>query len=205
MPPRKAEGADRILKAATMLFEQQGYRATTLDDIARAAGMAKPTVYQHVGSKAEMLETIFARVLNRMDENFTALEHVDDPLVQITTFVRSYVESVVELQPYYRIFFNESRELPARTKRRFGAWSEQMTDRIVRLVTVAQQEGVVRAEIEPRLVVYLVVGMLSSISRWYRPGVRSTDQIVDQLAIVLGNVVAPGHDVVAAMRASSGC
>lgn len=204
MPPRKAEGADRILEAATMLFEQQGYRATTLDDIARKAGMAKPTVYQHVGSKSEMLETIFARVLNRMDENFTDLELVDDPLVQLTTFIRNYVSSVIELQPYYRIFFNESRELPARTRRTFHSWSAQMTDRMVRLVTVAQEEGVVRTDVEPRLVVYLVVGMLSSICRWYRPGVWSTDQILDQLAVLLGDLAGPGHDVAAALRRQAG-
>lgn len=204
MPPRNAEGADRILEAATLLFEQQGYRGTTLDDIARKAGMAKPTVYQHVGSKAELLETIFSRVLDRMDENFATIELVHDPLVQIATFVRSYVASVIELQPYYRIFFDEARELPARTRRRFRGWSQQMTDRMVRLVTVAQEEGVVRADVDPRLAVYLVVGMLSSISRWYRPGVWSTEQIVDQIALVLGNVVAPGHDVVGALRAAGG-
>jgi len=202
MPPRKAEGADRILEAATLLFEQQGYRGTTLDDIARKAGMAKPTVYQHVGSKAELLETIFARVLDRMDENFAQLELVDDPLVQIATFVRSYATSVVELQPYYRIFFDESRELPARTRRRFRSWSRQMTDRMVRLIATARDEGVVRAEVDPRLVVYFVVGMVSSISRWYRPDVWTTDQIVDQLALVLGNVIAPGHDVAAALAAN---
>lgn len=200
MPPRSADGADRILEAATLLFEQQGYRGTTLDEIARKAGMAKPTVYQHVGSKAELLESIFARVLGRMDDNFTDLELVDDPLVQLATFVRNYVVSVIELQPYYRIFFNESRELPVRTRRTFSAWSAQMTDRMVRLVSVAQEKGVVRAEVEPRLVVYLVVGMLSSICRWYRPAVWSTDQIVDQLAVLLGDVVAPGHDVAAALR-----
>lgn len=203
MPPRKAEGADRIVEAATLLFEQKGYRGTTLDDIARKAGMAKPTVYQHVGSKAELLETIFGRVLDRMDENFAKLERVDDPLVQIATFVRSYVASVIELQPYYRIFFDESRELPARTRRRFRSWSQQMTDRMVRLLTRAQDDGVVRAEVDPRLVVYLVVGMISSMSRWYRPGAWSTDQIVDQLALVLGNVVTPGNDVAAALAATS--
>lgn len=200
IPPRKVEGAQRIIEAATLLFEQKGYHGTTLDDIARRAGMAKPTVYQHVGSKGELLESIFARVLDRMDANFARLEVIDDHLVQLTSFVRHYVVSVIELQPYYRIFFGEERELPVRTRRRFREWSHQMTDRMVKLLEQAQADGILRGNLDARLTLYLLVGMLSSVSRWYRPGEWSADRIVEEIGVILGDVVTPEHrEAVAAL------
>ena len=45
----------RILQAATALFVRQGYRKTSVDEIASAAGVAKGSVYLHFGNKAEIL------------------------------------------------------------------------------------------------------------------------------------------------------
>lgn len=155
--------------------------------------MAKPTVYQYVGSKGELLESIFSRVLDRMDDNFARIEKIDDRLVQLVTFVRNYVASVTELQPYYRIFFGEERELPPRTRTRFRQWSHDMSERMVSLVADAQIEGIVRSELDARLTVNLVVGMLSSIARWYRPGPWSVERIVEEVAVIVANVVVPEH------------
>jgi AcrR family transcriptional regulator len=48
---------DRIVAAATSLFVEQGYAATTVDAIATAAGVATATVYQAFGTKAAVLST----------------------------------------------------------------------------------------------------------------------------------------------------
>ena len=45
----------RILKAATGRFQKDGYRRTTIDDVARAAGVAKGTVYTHFADKPDLL------------------------------------------------------------------------------------------------------------------------------------------------------
>lgn len=190
---RKVPNAESIVAAATVLFEEKGYRGTTIDEIARKAGMAKPTVYQYVGSKGELLEAIFAKVLGRMDANFAELEGVDDRLEQLVLFVRNYAYSVFDLQPYYRIFFGEEHELPAETRLHFHDWSRRMTERMVGLVRAAQDDGVVRPELDPRLTVFLVVGMLSSMSRWYRPTPWTRERIVAELVTLLSSALTPGH------------
>lgn len=52
----------RVMDVATELFVQRGYAATTLADIARGAGVATRTLYQHFGDKEAIFnEVIFAR------------------------------------------------------------------------------------------------------------------------------------------------
>jgi AcrR family transcriptional regulator len=47
-----------IVKAATKLFGRQGYGATSVDDVAAAAGVAKGAVYHHFASKDRLFETV---------------------------------------------------------------------------------------------------------------------------------------------------
>ncbi len=53
--PRLRRKRERILLAATELFVRQGYRKTTIEEVARAAGVAKGTVYLYYSNKAELV------------------------------------------------------------------------------------------------------------------------------------------------------
>lgn len=63
--PRLAEQratADLIVEAATGLFARHGFDAVGVRDIATAAGVDVSTVHHHMGTKAELYDTCFARV-----------------------------------------------------------------------------------------------------------------------------------------------
>lgn len=66
----------RILAAATELFVAQGYRKTNIDEIARAAGIAKGTVYLYFANKSEVLLAATTaeklRSLTRLEDVFAA-------------------------------------------------------------------------------------------------------------------------------------
>jgi AcrR family transcriptional regulator len=52
---------DKLLDAASELFYAEGIGATGVDDIVRAAGVSKPTLYAHFGSKAELVAAVLER------------------------------------------------------------------------------------------------------------------------------------------------
>ena len=54
-PEPQAGGRERLLEAATQLFAERGYAATGVAAICEAAGVAKPALYWHFGSKEELL------------------------------------------------------------------------------------------------------------------------------------------------------
>ncbi|GGO66546.1 TetR/AcrR family transcriptional regulator [Nonomuraea cavernae] len=69
-PARQLERAHRILDAAAELIERWGYDKTTIDDVARQAGVAKGTIYLHWRTR----DALFAALLRR--ERLRMLEGV---------------------------------------------------------------------------------------------------------------------------------
>ena len=59
---RRATTIDAILTAARRLFGAQGFAATTMDDIAEGAGLAKGAVYHHFKTKEAVFEAVFDQV-----------------------------------------------------------------------------------------------------------------------------------------------
>ncbi|MDA1071162.1 MAG: helix-turn-helix domain containing protein [Proteobacteria bacterium] len=56
---QKQKRRDAIFRAAAGLFAQRGYSATTVEDIARAAGISVPTLYAYVPSKAGLVVALY--------------------------------------------------------------------------------------------------------------------------------------------------
>ena len=59
---RRAATIEAILKAARRLFGERGFAATTIDDIAAAARVAKGAVYHHFPTKEAVFEAVFDEV-----------------------------------------------------------------------------------------------------------------------------------------------
>lgn len=84
----------KVMEVATDLFVEQGYAATSLVDIARGAGVATRTLYQHFGDKEAIFrEVIFARDIGAAlvkptvqpgDTLFTALQRGGEYAYQVT-------------------------------------------------------------------------------------------------------------------------
>jgi AcrR family transcriptional regulator len=61
---RRAATTEAILKAGRRLFGERGFAATTIDDIAKAAQVAKGAVYHHFATKEAVFEAVFDGVSN---------------------------------------------------------------------------------------------------------------------------------------------
>ena len=64
--------ANRVMDVAESLFAHQGYEATTLRQIAAAAGLREPGLYNHFASKQALYEAVLFRALNPMAEAMAA-------------------------------------------------------------------------------------------------------------------------------------
>lgn len=66
---REAQRRGDILEAARSLYQRYGYRKTTMDDIAKAAGITKPTIYSYFKGKKDILVALVewegSRILER--------------------------------------------------------------------------------------------------------------------------------------------
>ncbi len=67
---RREERADRILDAAAELIQRWGYKKTTIDDIARQAGVAKGTIYLHWKTREALFQALLTREYLTLVEQF---------------------------------------------------------------------------------------------------------------------------------------
>lgn len=96
-----------ILEAALDVFSQHGYRGTTLDQIATAAGLSKPNIIYYFDGK----EAIHITLLNHLMESWLApLRKVDatgDPLPEILNYVIRKLDMARDMPRESRLFANE--------------------------------------------------------------------------------------------------
>ena len=91
-----AQTSDAIIAAATKLFLEQGYSKTNLEQVAKAAGVTKPTVYSHFGSKQALLKQVTAHNADRrVAEMSSELQPTDDVRLDLTRFGDAILATVL--------------------------------------------------------------------------------------------------------------
>ncbi len=103
--PRDVRRAS-LLEAALAAFSENGYHATSMDDIAERAGVSKPVLYQHFDSKLDLYLALAARVADDVVATITgALDSTPDNGARIAACVRAYFEFVDRPASGYRLVF----------------------------------------------------------------------------------------------------
>ena len=93
----KSNIKDEILQTAKLLFNQQGYEAVSMRDIARAVGISVGNLTYHFPRKADILLTLLS--LSRNPELYTIEVHT---LSDMDTLIRNLLRSVVVYSFYFR-------------------------------------------------------------------------------------------------------
>ncbi|MGP0050630.1 MAG: TetR/AcrR family transcriptional regulator [Solirubrobacteraceae bacterium] len=98
--PRREEHKEltrqAVLGAAAVRFAEQGFSATTIDEIARAARVSKGAVYYHFADKPALFQAVLRDHQQRvLDEVTGAAERRRDPWLRLDAALAAYVEALV--------------------------------------------------------------------------------------------------------------
>jgi AcrR family transcriptional regulator len=159
---------DELLDVVVGEFNARGYDATSMEDIARATGLTKSSVYHHVTGKEELLGLALSRALDAL---YAVLgepaSRSGPPVDRLEHVVRRSVDVLAAELPYVtlllRVRGNTATERHALERRR------DFDRRLAALVQDAIDAGQVRADLDPRLVTRLLFGTVNSVAEWYRP------------------------------------
>jgi AcrR family transcriptional regulator len=174
--PRKPYDIDSLTDVALRVFAERGYDGASMDDVARAAGITKASIYHHVSGKEALLERGLGRALDALfailDEPAARDGRAVDRLRHIIGRVaHTTMHLLPELTVLFRIHGASKSERDAVERRR--AFDRLVTD----IIAQAQRDGDVRRDLEPRLVARLIFGMSNSVVEWYRRGSLSREAI----------------------------
>src|SRR5689334_24784205 len=100
--PRETPTADprqEILRASARLFQQQGYDATSMNDVAAALKLSKGGLYHHFQSKDEILFNLMNHALDITQERVVdAVQGTADPEERLRMLIRRHIEVVMSVR-----------------------------------------------------------------------------------------------------------
>jgi AcrR family transcriptional regulator len=181
---RPGHSLDSLLEVAVAVFNERGYEATSMDELALRLGITKSAIYHHVPSKVELLRLALDRALDALfavteepgattGRAIERLEYVVRGSIRVLTAELPFVTLLLRLRG------NSEVERTALQRRR-------EFDRIVTgLVRAAEHEGDVRPDVDPAITSRLLFGTVNSLTEWYRPGGSLTaDELADALVAI---------------------
>ena len=101
------EKRDTILEAALEVFSTHGFRGSTIDQIAAAAGMSKPNLLYYFRRKEDIFTTLIQRLLDTWLAPLRELDDEGDPLTELRSYIRRKIEMARDYPRESRIFANE--------------------------------------------------------------------------------------------------
>jgi TetR/AcrR family transcriptional regulator len=101
------EKREIILDAALDIFSTQGFRGSTIDQIAEAAGMSKPNLLYYFRGKEEIYTTLLHRLLDAWLAPLMELDAAGDPLKELRRYIRRKIEMARDFPRESRLFANE--------------------------------------------------------------------------------------------------
>jgi AcrR family transcriptional regulator len=184
MPRKRLSGAERraqLLDVGRGVFAERAFELASMDDLAHRAGISKPIVYEHFGSK----EGLYAAVVEREMEDL--VQRVSNALSTGTSRQRwegaviAFVH-YIETQPAG--FEVLTREAPSGVGRRgLTRVIDQLAERVGDVFTAGFQ----RAGFSPRLAplyAAAILGMVTQVGLWWAEGGRKVprDEVVRHVA-----------------------
>ncbi|MDA8345456.1 MAG: TetR/AcrR family transcriptional regulator [Thermaerobacter sp.] len=160
-----------IMNAALRLFGERGYHATSLQEVIKAAGCSKGAFYHYFESKEDLLllfhDTFIDHLLAFAER---AARAPGDPLDNLLSILRHLLESMSTFHDHMAVFNNESRFL-TQEKFKLVQTKRDRYEAVVRsLVEEAIRRGELRADLDPKIFSFAVLGTFNWAFRWFRPG-----------------------------------
>ncbi|HZU79554.1 MAG TPA: helix-turn-helix domain-containing protein [Acidimicrobiales bacterium] len=181
----------QLLDIALRLFAARGFEATTMDDIAEAAGVTKPLLYQHFASKRalylELLEGVAQSMLEALGK---AVAAADGPRQQVEGGFAAYFHLVATHAEAFSLLFGS--DVPGDPE--LSRAVRHVEDMLAEAVDVLIDAGL--SEDHRRLLAYAVVGMAEGASRYFldaRPeGTQAHEADADRAARRLADLAWAG-------------
>ncbi len=182
-----------IMQAAISLFQQKGYHATSMQDIADAVGLQKGSLYHYISGKEDLLVVIMHDALGQYNARLAAVKGLDLPVRQrLEMAVRHHLQGIAENLGMLTIFLRESYALRPEQQEQITRESDRYNRMFEELFAEGVASGEVRA-LDPKLATRTVLGACNWIYRWYRPDGRMTiGEMGDFFIDLLFNGIAAG-------------
>jgi TetR/AcrR family transcriptional regulator len=177
----------RLLRAAVNVFDRKGYAAATVREIVEIAGVTKPALYYHFGSKEGLLTSVleaaageFTRAMERgVGRSGTARERLFAICADLHGLFREHVPVV---RVAHSVFFGPVEGAPQFD---FTTFDREMERTVRQIVEDGQATGEITASVSPSDIALVILGVIGIFAtRQMHDGLEPLD--LDSMKRVLG-------------------
>jgi AcrR family transcriptional regulator len=166
---------NELIKVAAEVFQEKGYQASTLNDIAERVDTDRATLYYYVGSKQELFQEV---VQDGLEANLREARRIKKepltPAEKLARLMKMMMVSYEENYPFTYVYIQQDMN---QVGNQDSEWARTMTSRtrsFEKIVKGFIEEGIAakefRADIPADLAANGLYGMLNWTHRWFRPG-----------------------------------
>jgi TetR/AcrR family transcriptional regulator, cholesterol catabolism regulator len=160
-----------ILRAAARLFQQQGYDATSMNDVAAALKLSKGGLYHHFQSKDEILFNLMSHAMDITEERVIApAKLIPDPEERLRTVIRRHIAVVLsERDREITVMLHENHPLSPALRKKINSRKKDYVHFLENLIGEVQRARSSKGAVTPRAAAFALLGMINWIYQWYRP------------------------------------
>ena len=157
----------QLLDAANEVFTSKGYHAAAMDDIAEAAGVSKPVLYQHFPSKLDLYLALLDSSCERLVEVVTeALASTDHNADRVVATMGAFYEFVSSSAGEFRFVFESDLTGEGRVQQRLWRVNDEIADAIAAVIS----EDTALPGAESKLLAISLVGIAQVSARYWVSG-----------------------------------
>jgi AcrR family transcriptional regulator len=184
---------ERIVAAAVSLFAEQGFDATSVNQVVTRAGVAKGALYHHFESKDDLLYEVYRELVDRQLAGLTEiLERNLAPADTLRALIADLVETTAASAAEAKVFARESHRLGDANQARVRGARRGIHDAFIELIRAGQASGEFGEVASPEMVTFTVFGVINELPVWYRlDGEKNPAELADELAALILAALAP--------------
>lgn len=173
---------EELLERAAELFEENGYKGTSIRDIARATDTSISNIYHYFGNKEGLWKEIQNTSVRQLPDKLrAALSEDDSPLDRFKQLLRTHLEAGDEYRRESRIFFLNSDQLDPGRNKANRELQREILDIYMRELSALKEAGQVRSR-NLKITAFNIFGVINWSLRWYRPdGPLSARKVNDEI------------------------
>lgn len=187
----RGQKREAVLAAAVKSFNEQGFHATSLDDVAAALNVTKPTIYYYFKTKDDILFECVRRGLEGIRLAAEAVEAANGTgMERLRALLRDYAITMTR-DFGMCVIRTADHELSPTSRARFRALKREIDETIRRVIENGMTDGSI-ARGDARVVTFTVTGACNWIAKWFDPdGPMSSEDVAEAVVETLLAGLAP--------------
>ena len=166
---------EQILDIAAKVFREQGYHRSTLSEIAQEVGILKGSLYYYIKSKEDLLyQIVLPMVTSYVDSLDKILISNEKADVVLKKAIIAHMEPMDLNLDRQSVFITETKFLSEKRLREINKQIGKYEGLWLDVIKKGIKNNIFKDNIDPKMLLFLILGAANWTIRWYRPGGKYT-------------------------------